>query len=244
MMWVAQPAPGLPLALGAFLLACLAGFILCFARLLAGSGLARCGARARCGAFSSSSARCLRAGRRSWHPGDVLGRFGGAMERRLSLAGRLLHRSRHTLCGLSSPGGELVQAIPNSLLLLRIHRGIEQPLCLGPDVFAGALEVIARLSQKLPELLIPAFVAHGHLRCGQESSTVPVRRAKVFATARGCCSHLVRRLSRARDREPSPRRRTESARRAPSPRRPRGRDGTDDRTVAAAARHAARSASG
>ena len=71
---------------------------------------------------------------------------GGALERGLSLAGGVLHRSRHTLRGLSGPETELVQAIPNPLLPFRIHRGVEQLLRLGLDVLAGAAEVFARLS--------------------------------------------------------------------------------------------------
>src|SRR5438093_11967561 len=136
----------LPLALPADLSPWLGGFALCSAPLLGGRrGLVRYAGRSR--TFSSRLGHLV----------------GGALERGLSLAGGVLHRSRHTLRRLSGPDREVVQAIPNPLLLFRIHRGIEQLLCLGADVFAGATEVFARLSQKLPELLFPALVAHGHL---------------------------------------------------------------------------------
>src|SRR5438128_460628 len=105
----------LPLALPADLSSWLGGFALCSARLLRGRrGLARCAGRSM--RFSSRARRVRRFGHL----------VGGALERGLSLAGGVLHRSRHTLRGLSGPESELVQAIPNLLLLLRIHRGVEQ----------------------------------------------------------------------------------------------------------------------
>src|SRR5712692_8643971 len=150
--------PSLMLALAAALPSWLAGADFC-ARLLGG----------RCG-----GGRCRGGGRCSGHL------LGGALESRSGRGGCLLHRPSDTLRGLSRPDSELVQPIPNSLLLLRIHRGVEEPLRLGLDVFAGASEVFAPLSQELSELLFPTLVAHGRLRADDQLITVAPRGATVF----------------------------------------------------------------
>src|SRR6267154_2800746 len=93
---------------------------------------------------------------------DLLRRFGhfarGAVKCLFGLAGRRLHHPRHTVRRLSSPSGELLQPVPDSLLLLRVDRGIKQPLCLGFDVLSGTTKVAASLSEELLELLFPALV--------------------------------------------------------------------------------------
>src|SRR6266850_7069687 len=111
----------------------------------------------------------------------------GALEGALGLAGGFLDGASHVLGRASCPPAELVQPVTDRLLLLRVHRGVEQPLRLGLEVFPPTPEVLPGLAQELPELLVPALVGHGHL-LGEGPITYCARDRK---STRLNSSHLV-----------------------------------------------------